>query len=149
MADVAPNFEERQEFWKPVVPSQLPAASSAEDQEPEPVRLTCSNCGTDFLIGSRFCYMCGSDRLAVAAAATARKLPVWFDFTFLQDLLGQSAASLVALILGCACIVAAIITGFRFTAATLLDWQAIQLWRIEWLLAAIALFVAGILLRKR
>jgi hypothetical protein len=55
----------------------------------------------------------------------------------------------VALILGFACVVAAIITGIRFTATTLLDWQAIQLWRIEWLLAAIALFVAGILLKKK
>ena len=29
-----------------------------------------------------------------------------------------------------------------------LDWQAIQLWRIEWLLAAVAAFVAGCLLKK-
>jgi hypothetical protein len=45
--------------------------------------------------------------------------------------------------------VAALLTGFIFSAATVLDWQAVQLWRIEWLLAAIALFVAGILLKKR
>jgi hypothetical protein len=29
-----------------------------------------------------------------------------------------------------------------------LDWQAIQLWRIEWLLGAAAAFVAGCLLKK-
>jgi hypothetical protein len=35
-----------------------------------------------------------------------------------------------------------------FSARTLVDWQAIQLWRIEWLLAAIAAFVVGLLLKK-
>jgi hypothetical protein len=29
-----------------------------------------------------------------------------------------------------------------------LDWQAVQLWRIEWLLGATASFLAGILLKK-
>src|SRR5262249_52109929 len=107
-----------------------------------------SNCGTDFLIGSRFCYMCGNDRQAVPAD-TASRLPSWFDIVSLQELLGQSTPSLVALILWFACIVSAIVTGFRFIATTLAHWQAIQLWRIEWLLAAIALFVAGILLKKK
>lgn len=146
MANMAPNFDERQEFWKPVADSHL---DDQVDDQVETVRAVCSNCGTDFLIGSRFCYMCGADREAVPAPADTRKLPVWIDIASLQEFLGQSAASLVALILGCACIVAAIITGIRFTATTLLDWQAIQLWRIEWLLAAIALFVAGVLLKKK
>jgi hypothetical protein len=35
-----------------------------------------------------------------------------------------------------------------FTARTPLDWQAVQLWRIEWLLAGIAGFAAGLLLKK-
>jgi hypothetical protein len=35
-----------------------------------------------------------------------------------------------------------------FSVRTALDWQAIQLWRIEWLLAAVAAFVAGCALRK-
>jgi hypothetical protein len=35
------------------------------------------------------------------------------------------------------------------TAKTLVDWQAIQMYRIEWLLAATAAFVAGILLKKK
>jgi hypothetical protein len=33
-------------------------------------------------------------------------------------------------------------------AKTLVDWQAIQFYRAEWLLAATAAFVAGILLKK-
>jgi hypothetical protein len=35
-----------------------------------------------------------------------------------------------------------------YTAATVLDWQAVQIWRIEWLLASAAAFLAGILLKK-
>lgn len=57
--------------------------------------------------------------------------------------------SLAALVLGCACIVAAVVTGFVFNATTLVDWQAVQLWRIEWLLAAIAILLAGILVKKK
>jgi hypothetical protein len=34
------------------------------------------------------------------------------------------------------------------TAKTLVEWQAIQFYRAEWLLAATAAFVAGILLKK-
>jgi len=30
----------------------------------------------------------------------------------------------------------------------MIDWQAVQLWRIEWLLGAVAAFVAGCLLKK-
>jgi hypothetical protein len=56
---------------------------------------------------------------------------------------------LVAFILGCACVIAAVFTGFMFTATTLLDWQAVQIWRIEWLLAALAMFAAGLLLKKK
>ncbi len=70
-------------------------------------------------------------------------------FTSLRDALGQNTASLVALSLGGAFVIAAVATGLFFTANTLLDWQAIQVWRIEWLLAAIAAFVAGILLKKK
>ena len=33
-------------------------------------------------------------------------------------------------------------------AADLAEFQAVQMWRIEWLLAATASFVAGILLKK-
>jgi hypothetical protein len=35
-----------------------------------------------------------------------------------------------------------------FTAGTVLDWQAVQIWRVEWLLGAAAAFLAGILLKK-
>ena len=138
MAHLAPNYEERQEFWKPAVLPRQEAAAESTDQ-------VCQECGTDFVLGSRFCYVCGSDRHANLAAVPAMGLRAWVDFASLREALGQSNASLVALILGFACIIAAIVTGFVFTATTLLDWQAVQLWRIEWLLGAVAMFAAGFL----
>jgi hypothetical protein len=46
------------------------------------------------------------------------------------------------------CVAGAILVGLIFTVQTTLDWQAVQVWRIEWLLGASASFLAGILLKK-
>ena len=55
--------------------------------------------------------------------------------------------SVIALSVGLICALAAIGTGLVYTADTVIDWQAVQIWRIEWLLAAIVAVLAGILLR--
>lgn len=106
----------------------------------------CVRCGTDFVAGSRFCHVCGAEREPEFGASRFRwtrfldihRIPEWLDL---------SLASVVALIIGIICILAAIGTGLMFTATTVLDWQAVQIWRIEWLLAAVVAFLAGILLR--
>jgi hypothetical protein len=144
MADVAPNYEERQEFWKPVVNRRSEIEPAAEASEH-----TCRGCGADLLMGSQFCHVCGAGRRSDFAGSGWRGLPVRINLASIREFFGQSTASLAALILGSSCIIAAVVTGFIFTATTLLDWQAIQLWRIEWLLAAIALLIAGLLLKKR
>jgi len=60
---------------------------------------------------------------------------------------GLSLAPLVAFFLGLACAMAALLAGIFSNPQTILDWQVVQSWRIEWLLAAVASFVAGILLK--
>jgi hypothetical protein len=50
-------------------------------------------------------------------------------------------------VMGLGCIGGALLVGL-LTAKTFVDWQAIQFYRAEWLLAATAAFVAGILLKK-
>lgn len=143
MAQLAGNYDERQEFWKPAVPPR---------QESLPTEATgqvCDRCGTDFLMGSRFCHVCGADRHTNLTASGTTGIREWFDFVSLREAMGQTTGSLVALFLGFACIVAAAITGFLYTATTVLDWQAVQIWRIEWLLAALAVFAGGLLLRKK
>lgn len=74
MAHLAPNYEERQEFWKPAVaPRQEAASAETTDQ-------VCQECGTDFVLGSRFCYVCGADRHANLAANAVTGLNAWIDF---------------------------------------------------------------------
>ncbi len=142
MADVAPNFEERQDFWKPVGFPRPESEPAGENEH------ACRRCGGDLIMGAQFCHICGADRHPVLAGSAWRRFPTLQDLISIRDALGQSTASLAALALRCACLFAALLTGLFFTATTLLDWQAVQLWRIEWLLTAIALFAAGILLKK-
>ena len=141
MARTAEKYEERQEFWKPAVPQREEAVPA------DPADHVCEHCGTDFVVGSRFCHVCGADRHT--APSERKGVSAWFDFAALREALGQTSASLVTFFLGAACLIAAAITGFLFKATTLLDWQAVQIWRIEWLLAAVAVFAAGGLLKRR
>jgi hypothetical protein len=78
------------------------------------------------------------------------EFPAWLrylHFHEIQSRIGLSTASLVAFILGIACVAGALSVGL-LTVRTFVDWQAIQFYRAEWLLAATASFVAGILLKK-
>lgn len=78
------------------------------------------------------------------------KLPSWLHYLHFHEIqrwIGLSTASLVAFIVGLACIAGALLAGL-LNAKTFVDWQAIQFYRAEWLLGATASFVAGILLKK-
>ena len=61
---------------------------------------------------------------------------------------GLALAPLVAFFLGLACAAAALLAGIFSNPQTVLDWQVVQSWRIEWLLASVASFVAGLLLKR-
>jgi len=77
------------------------------------------------------------------------KLPSWFHYLHFHEIksrVGLSTGSLIAFVIGTACVAGALLVGL-LTAKTLVDWEAIQYYRAEWLLAAIASFVAGILLK--
>jgi len=76
------------------------------------------------------------------------EIPGLAELAALGKRFGLSRASLAAFLLGMFCLVGALSVSIVFTARTTLDWQAIQLWRIEWLLAGIASFGAGCLLKK-
>ena len=78
------------------------------------------------------------------------RLPSWLHYLHFHEIkswVGLSTGSLIAFVLGLACVAGALFVGL-LTAKTLVDWQAIQFYRAEWLLAATASFVAGILLKK-
>jgi hypothetical protein len=167
--------ETHQEFWRPPVPVVTEAVVV---RDALPMAEACPRCGTEFLLGSRFCHTCGvrrpeaiSSTAKADAAAIANhweqlvarvhagvsaipwskiQFPAWLRYLHFHEIKsrsGLSTASLIAFILGVGCIAGALLVGL-LTAKTFVDWQAIQFYRAEWLLAATAAFVAGILLKK-
>ena len=101
----------------------------------------CDRCATEFIVGARYCHTCGAARPESAQAVSR------MEFFRVGSALGLSTAPLIAFIIGIICLLGAISVGYIFSAKTILDWQAVQLWRIEWLLGAVAAFVAGCLLK--
>jgi hypothetical protein len=122
------------EFWKP---ARLQSAPSRDGEH------ACRQCGGELIAAAIFCHVCGTERHSVFEESSW-----WRSFAGIRNALGQTTASFAAFVFGVAFMVAALLTGLVFVATTAIDWQAVQLWRIEWLLAAIACFVAGNLLRK-
>jgi ribosomal protein L37E len=145
-------------YWKPVLDyehweetpassSQNAATNAAAVVSEQPVRHDlCQRCGAEFVVDSPYCRMCG---VARDSAATTKSNWHALDFYHLRRRLGLSVGAMICFIAGLLCVGAAIITGFMYTASTLADWQAIQVWRGEWLLAAGVAFVCGILLNGR
>ena len=170
--------ETHQEFWRPpspLVTSGVADEIVVHDAVPTMAE-ACPRCSSEFLLGSRFCHTCGGRRreaLSPTAKADAAaiaglweegvarvhslvaglgklKLPSWMrylHFHEIQSWVGLPTASLLAFVIGLGCVAGALLVGL-LTAKTFVDWQAIQFYRAEWLLAATAAFVAGILLKK-
>jgi hypothetical protein len=176
MAEVIQDAQ--QDFWRsptalePAVETALPAA--AQDMAE-----ACADCGSEFMIGARFCHTCGRRRPVLAAATTDaavmaglwarnvawlrsrvgsaaaswRKIsfPDWVHYLHFHEIkrwVGLPTAALIAFMIGLGCVAGAIGVSLFYRASNLAEFQAIQMWRIEWLLAATASFVAGILLKK-
>ena len=132
------------EFWRPPMVVATEAAGHADMVE------TCDRCATEFIVGSRFCHTCGAGRadLHPSALSRFREQVTLTHFVDLGKSLGLPIGAFIAFALGVLCVLGAVGVSFIFSARTMLDWQAIQLWRIEWLLGAVAAFVAGCLLKK-
>lgn len=139
------------EFWRPPVkPSEVMVGQTVTQTEDRSG--SCRECGTEFIVDSHFCHSCGAVRPESAMVRTgelrAAEIPGLAELATLGRDLGLSKVALAAFLFGMLCMVGALSVSVVFTARTTLDWQAIQLWRIEWLLAAIAAFGAGCLLKK-
>lgn len=112
---------------------------------PEPSS-TCS-CGSEFIVSSLYCHACGAKRPGLNATPDF-EIPGRAELASLGERLGLTTPAVTAFIFGIFCVAGALGVSLFFSVRTMLDWQAIQLWRIEWLLAAVASFVAGCLLKK-
>ena len=100
-----------------------------------------------------------SEKLAWLQAATADlsryrdriEVPSWLRYLHFHEIkrtIGLPMPSLIAFIIGLGCVLGMLGVSLFYRASTLAEFQAIQMWRIEWLLAAIASFVAGMLLKR-
>ena len=126
------------DFWRP--PLATVGAGTARE------RTSTCHCGSEFLVSSLYCHACG----AIRPGTNDRLLevPGLAELNSLGERLGLNTPAVVAFLAGALCVVGALSVSLFFSVRTVLDWQAIQLWRIEWLVAAVAAFVAGLLLKK-
>lgn len=154
MAEVA--HETQHEYWRP----PMQAASDAMGHQ-ERVQ-ACDRCGTEYIVGSRYCHTCGSGRadagqlsaaktvaftsVLAKVARAARFLAV--QFLGLGERIGLPFGAFMAFLVGILCALCALGVSVVFSTRTVLDWQAVQIWRIEWLLGAASAFGAGCLLKR-
>jgi hypothetical protein len=140
MATVARSTAE--EYWRPANPQVVQLIETSAKRE------ACRCCGVEYSPGARFCQACGRPRESgpkLAERNDAQSLSATKPASRHRRL---SVGALVLFLLGVLCIAAAALIGAIFKADTMSAWEAIQTWRIEWLLAASASFLAGILLKK-
>jgi ribosomal protein L37E len=140
MANTASNIDDQSEFWRPPLETRHEAVPTVQTE-------SCARCGSEFVAGSHFCHVCGAKRNPQVVARSFQWAR-FLDVHRMQERLGLPLVSVLALFVGVICALAAVGTGLIYTATTVLDWQAVQIWRVEWLLAAIVAFLAGILLRS-
>ena len=137
MSDVV--REVQHEFWRPPV-------APAESARPGMVEV-CDGCATEFMVGSLFCHVCGASRST--HPATVSDWTHYLEFHNLKRAMGLSTASLIAFFAGMVCVVmAGVAVGMIYSVQTFNDFHALQLYRMQWLLGAIAAFAAGLLLKK-
>jgi hypothetical protein len=108
----------------------------------------CGKCGADFVIGSRFCHVCGTGRDERASSGSVTLAERMSLLARLPDLLNLPLVSALLFALGVVCAISAVAVGFIYSATTLVDWQAVQIWRIEWMLGSLIAFVAAVLLKS-
>jgi hypothetical protein len=176
MAEVVPDLQ--QEFWRspssltPIVeiPSSLPTICRAEvcagcGSEFMISAMFCHSCGLSRPVlvtaGTSVQVVSGvwARTLASISAASGSMSAAWQKISFprwlrylhfheIKNWVGLPTGALVAFFIGLGCMAGAITVSVIYKASNLAEFQAIQMWRIEWLLAATAAFLAGILLKS-
>lgn len=142
MADIV--REAHQEFWRPPV-NQATGSEMAE---------ACRRCGTEFMVGAAFCHICGAGRHR-SGAPSSESLTKHLEFLRAIELgkvkawFGLPIPSLCAFLAGVAFLIVAVSVGFVDVHDNISDFEAVQLWRIEWLMAACAAFLVGILFKNQ
>jgi len=80
MADVADNVE--QEFWRPpVVTAPVTPMAKASSGLVE----VCDGCGSEFMVGARFCHICGTTRASQADSSSVHHWARHLEFQSIKD----------------------------------------------------------------
>jgi hypothetical protein len=106
---------------------------------------SCAICGTPYASGAHFCHTCGLGRDIAVKKRNALK--AWLDLDAIRVRLGLSTPAMVFVLMAAIFALAAVMTGLVYDTSTLAQWQSVQIWRIEWLLAAVAALLAAILFK--
>ena len=133
-----------QEFWRPPLAQPTVNSTLAE---------VCHRCGTEFMVGAAFCHICGAGRHRSSQVSGSHWLRYFgllrvLEFSRVKGWLGLPLPSLFAFFVGVACLLAALAVGL-VSVRDVSDFEAVQLWRIQWLMAACAAFLVGILLKSK
>jgi hypothetical protein len=111
----------------------------------------CPLCHTEFILDAHFCHSCGCGR---PSPELPKSWTSYLEFhnikqgaVLVLQTLGLSLPCLVCFLIGVCCLAGALFVGFVAPSDNIADFQAIQYWRMEWLLGGVAAFIAGILLR--
>src|SRR5580704_5076064 len=107
------------EFWRP--PAKAADVAVGQDRSE-----TCNDCGTEFIVGSRFCHSCGAGRPESSLIRTGElrtvEIPGLTELAALGKRFGLSKATLAAFLFGMFCLLGALSVSVFFTARTTLDW---------------------------
>jgi hypothetical protein len=129
------------EYWRPSNPDVVRLVESASPGA------ACWRCGTEYSRDALFCHICGSGREARHSAAKAQPEPAALTSASVPRPPGLSISCLIFFLAGMVCLLGALLIGMVYKTETLADWQAVQTWRIEWLLGGVTTLLAGILLK--
>ncbi|HVJ04345.1 MAG TPA: hypothetical protein VM578_01595 [Candidatus Saccharimonadales bacterium] len=145
MADLSKEMS--QEYWRPApTPGKQFQSHGFKTQGNEAF---CATCGTKYAAGARYCHVCGLGREDDLHAEKHSPLMDWLDFGRIQKESGLSSVSLVLVLAAAIFMLATMMTGLVYNTTTLADWQAVQTWRIEWLLATVVALLGAMLFKSK
>jgi hypothetical protein len=129
------------DFWRP--------ANSEAERHARPFLFAnvCNRCGMDYAVGARYCHLCGIQRYPSTETETAKAEASGKGW---RQRLGLTMPSLVLFVIGATCL--AVVLGMAMIPAgsrNLAEVNSIQFARTDWLLAAVAAMLGGILLKKK